>query len=207
MKKVKFSLLFAAICIAQACSNSSTTKDKTANDTTTTMTEAPMTTHTDTATTAAAAAPAAPSTPVDKKSADFAMEAAQGGMMEVQLGSYAQQNALSERVKAFGAMMVRDHSKANDELKSIATTKSITLPADMSDSKEKKEMNELMKKTGKDFDKAYMKMMVEDHKKDVKAFEDASKDVKDTELKNFASSTLPVLKVHLDSAKAIAGKY
>jgi putative membrane protein len=135
------------------------------------------------------------------------MEAAQGGMMEVQLGSYAQQNALSERVKAFGAMMVRDHSKANDELKSIATTKSITLPADMSNSKDKKEMDELMKKTGKDFDKAYMKMMVDDHKKDVKAFEDASKDVKDTELKNFASSTLPVLKVHLDSAKAIAGKY
>src|SRR5688572_24035019 len=101
MKKVKFALLFAVIGIAQACSNSSTTEnDKTGSDTTTAMTDAPMTTHSDTVTAGTAAAPAAPSTPVDKDAADFAMEAAKGSMMEVQLGNYAQQNAASERVKA-----------------------------------------------------------------------------------------------------------
>lgn len=140
--------------------------------------------------------------PVDKKDADFAVEAANGGMMEVELGNYAQKNAMSQRVKDFGAMMARDHSKANEELKALAASKNITLPTTMGNDTHK-DMEELMKKTGKDFDKAYMKMMVNDHKKDISEFEKAAKNCKDADIKGFAIKTLPVLNVHLDSAKVI----
>jgi putative membrane protein len=58
----------------------------------------------------------------------FATKAAEGGMAEVQLGNLAKTNASNSDVKSFGDRMVTDHSKANDELKSIASKKGITLP-------------------------------------------------------------------------------
>jgi len=204
MKKVKFVLLASVICISQACNsgnNDSVDAAKDANDkkdTTVTTNSMDSLTNRDTTRTMAA-------TPVDKSDADFAVEAANGGMMEVEMGNYAQQNASSSRVKDFGAMMVRDHSKANSELKALAASKNITLPATMGTDAHK-EMEDLMKKKGKDFDKAYMNMMLDDHKKDVKAFEKAASNCKDADLKSFASKTLPVLRTHLDSTKAITGK-
>jgi putative membrane protein len=133
---------------------------------------------------------------------DFVTEAASGGMLEVELGNLAQQNAANPRVKEFGAMMVRDHSKANDELKQLAANKRFNVPASLKE-KHQHHKDELSKKTGKDFDKAYMKMMVDDHQEDIDKFEKASKNSTDNDLKNFAAKTLPVLHTHLDSAKAI----
>lgn len=140
--------------------------------------------------------------PVSEDDSEFAVEAASGGMMEVQLSELAQQKASSQRVKDFGAMMVRDHTKANDELKSLAGMKNITLPpAPGEDHME--HIKKLTAKSGKEFDRDYMKMMVDDHQEDVDKFEKCSTDGKDADLKAFASKTLPVLRAHLDSAKAI----
>lgn len=133
---------------------------------------------------------------------EFAVNAASGGMMEVELGNYAAQNAGHARVKHFGEMMVRDHTKANDELKSLASTKNITLPATLSE-KHQKHVDDLKKLKGAEFDKEYMDLMVKDHKEDIDEFEEASRKEADAEIKAFAGKTLPVLKMHLDSAKAI----
>jgi putative membrane protein len=141
-------------------------------------------------------------TPVSEDDSKFAVKAASGGMMEVQLGELAQQKASSQRVKDFGAMMVRDHSKANDELKSLAGMKNITLPPAPGED-HMDHIKKLSKKNGREFDKDYMKMMVDDHEDDIDAFEKASKDCKDADIKGFANKTLPVLHTHLDSAKAI----
>lgn len=140
--------------------------------------------------------------PVDKASSDFAVEAANGGMMEVELGKMAQEKAINQRVKDFGAMMVRDHGKANDELKALAASKNITLPDSVGDDHHDHIMD-MSKKSGKDFDKAYIDMMVSDHNDDVDKFEKAASDLTDPDLKTFASSTLPTLRAHQDSAKAI----
>jgi len=140
---------------------------------------------------------------VSDKTSDFATEAASGGMMEVQLGKLAQQKAQNKRVKAFGAMMVKDHTQANNELKAIAGRQNIALPDSMSNDK-KQHVDDLSKKTGKDFDKAYMDMMVDDHKEDVDKFKNAAaQDVKDTAVKAFAAKSVPILQKHLDSAQAI----
>ncbi|MGE5419376.1 MAG: DUF4142 domain-containing protein [Chloroflexota bacterium] len=133
---------------------------------------------------------------------DFVKEAAIGGLMEVELGRYVEQNAANARVKNFGSMMVRDHSKANDELKSIASQKNIQLPASM-DEKHMNSVNDLKKKKGAELDKDYMSDMVDDHEKDVDKFRKQSEDGKDPEIKAFATKTLPVLQTHLDSAKSI----
>ena len=142
---------------------------------------------------------------INKDDSDFAAKAAVGGMAEVAMGKLAQTNASSQRVKDFGAMMVRDHSEAGDKLKQIASQKNIILPGTL-DKTEQGHLSDLQKKNGSDFDKMYMNMMVDDHKDDIKEFQKAVNSGKDGDLKNFAVTTLPVLQKHLDSAKAITGK-
>jgi putative membrane protein len=196
MKKLILVAAIAMVTLAfQACNNGSKDSKATADST--------NTAHADSAKKDSGAMTAASAgIAVDKDDAKFAVEAANGGMAEVAMGKLAQQQANSDRVKNFGAMMVSDHSKANDKLMALAKTKGITLPATIS-SDEQKMSADLGKKTGKDFDKAYVDAMVKDHKDDIKAFEDASKNLKDPDLKNFAITTLPTLKMHLDSIEAI----
>jgi len=133
----------------------------------------------------------------------FMTKAAQGGLAEVQLGQLAQDKASSNDVKEFGKQIVDDHSKANDQLKSIASQKGVTLPTDLS-AKDKAEKDRLSKLSGDQFDKAYMRHMVQDHTKDVSEFKKESSMAKDNDVKNFASQTLPTLESHLDKAKSVA---
>ena len=135
----------------------------------------------------------------------FMKEAAQGGMAEVQLGELAVQKASSDEVKKFGQRMVDDHSKANDNLKALATSKGVTLPQ-APDAKEEATKDRLSKLSGEQFDKAYMSDMVRDHKKDVAAFETESTGARDADVRNFATDTLPTLRDHLKNAQDIAPK-
>lgn len=139
---------------------------------------------------------------VDADDAKFAVAAANGGMAEVELGKLAQEKAASSKVKDFSGMMVTDHSKAGDELKALAKSKNITLPTAI-DSKEQKVKDDLSAKSGADFDKAYVSNMIDDHKEDIKEFEDAAKNLKDADLKAFAAKTLPTLKMHLQAIQKI----
>jgi putative membrane protein len=138
------------------------------------------------------------------KSADttFAMRAAQGGTAEVQMGKLAAEKASSPDVKAFGQQMVDDHTKANDDLKSVAEKKGMTLPADMN-AHQHAAYTKLQKLSGAAFDRAYVKDMVMDHQEDVKEFQKESNTGKDDEVKSFASRTLPVLQTHLEKIRSI----
>lgn len=138
----------------------------------------------------------------ENRDAEFLEEAAYGGLMEVEMGKYAQQNAQSARVKNFAAMMVKDHSKANDELKALAAKKNITLPTTLDD-KHMEKVNDLKEKRGAEFDKEYMQEMVDDHDKDVDKFKRQAENGDDADIKAFAAKTLPVLLTHQDSAKNI----
>jgi putative membrane protein len=133
----------------------------------------------------------------------FAMEAAQGGMAEVQLGNLAKDHASGDAVKQFGQKMVDDHSKANDQLKSVASQSGVTLPTDIG-AKHQAELDRLSKLNGAAFDRAYMQLMVRDHRKDVADFQKEANSGKDANLKKFASETLPTLQMHLQMAQQAA---
>ena len=134
---------------------------------------------------------------------DFMTEAAQGGMAEVQLGKLAASKAKDPEVKKFGQMMVDDHTKANNELKTVAAKKNFTLPADIGS--HKSTLDELTGLSGADFDKEYVEEMVDDHETDVAAFQKQADNGTDPDVKAFAAKTLPVLKKHLEAIKAITG--
>jgi putative membrane protein len=135
----------------------------------------------------------------------FVLEAARGGMAEVELGRLAAEKASNADVKQFGQRMVADHSKASDELKGLASQKNVTLPTEP-DAKQKALQARLSKLSGDEFDKAYIQAMVADHNKDVAAFTRASKSAKDADLKAWAGKTLPTLQDHQKMAKDLSAK-
>jgi putative membrane protein len=137
-------------------------------------------------------------TKVDDKK--FAKEAAIGGLTEVELGKLAQQKASSDAVKQFGQKMVDDHTKANDELKQVASKEGIQIP-DSLDSKHQARVDKLGKLSGTAFDRAYVKDQLKDHQEDVRKFESEAQAGTDPGVKDFAAKTLPTLQEHLRMAK------
>jgi len=135
----------------------------------------------------------------------FMNDAAMGGMAEVELGRLAINQAASKEVKAFAQHMIDDHSKAGEELKQLAQGKKVMLPPDVSPT-HKEVMGKLSPLKGAEFDRAYVKAMVEDHVKDVTAFEAVSKNATDADVKAYAAKTLPTLQQHLQMIRGIAAK-
>ena len=187
MKKL-FCLSFV-VCFLSACNNDGANKasDSSTNADSVTKTEDNSTTS---------------SSKPDDATVDFLKKAADGNMAEVDAGKMGEEKATSADVKRFASMMVNDHTGANGEVKRLAGERNIDLPATASEDKKQKAAKVAGKK-GKDFDKAYMDMMVDDHKSTITLFEKAQSDSKDEQVKTFISNTLPKLKMHLDSAQAI----
>jgi putative membrane protein len=137
----------------------------------------------------------------------FAMTAAEGGMLEVELGRLASEKAASAEVKDFASRMVTDHSKGNAELTEIAGSKSLMLPTqEQVKGKHQAMIAKLSKLEGAAFDREYMSAMVKDHDKDVALFEKQAKNGRDAALRAFAEKTLPVLREHQKMAKQLSDK-
>jgi putative membrane protein len=135
--------------------------------------------------------------------ATFYKHASEGGMAEVELGNLAQQKSSSQSVKDFGAMMVADHTAANDKLKAIAASKNIKLPTSPSvGQRATKAKLEVL--SGDTFDKSYIKGMIADHEEDIKEFKKESVSGEDADAKAYATATLPTLQAHLKKIRAIA---
>jgi putative membrane protein len=212
MKKLSLASIIAAAILFAACNGNSNTNSTTSTDSTSTntmnsdtgnnnMNTTDTTNHmnmTDTAN-------RNNTTKVGKAEEDFAKDAAAGGMMEVQLGNIAEKNAGSQAVKDFGRMMVDDHSRLNDQLKDLAAKKNVTLPTTVKDSQQK-DIDKLSKETGSNFDKDYVSMMIDDHKKDISEFKKAGDKMTDPDFKDFVIKALPTLQKHLDAIEAIHKK-
>ncbi len=138
----------------------------------------------------------------DAATSTFLVDAANGGMAEVALSRLALEKTRHESIKRFADMMVSGHTAVNDQIKEIAARKNVMLPSDVSE-ENKKKADDMMKKTGKDFDKEYIDVMIKDHEKAIDLFEKATNNVKDAEVISFATNTLPNLRSHLDSVKLI----
>ncbi|MEO6814820.1 MAG: DUF4142 domain-containing protein [Ginsengibacter sp.] len=206
MKKISIAtaVLFTGGIFFGAC-NGNNSSDKYKSDSTTTTTTTNMANDTNKMNMSSSSDTSKMTTStLDDGGRKFIEDAAHGGLMEVDLGNAAMKSD-NQQIKDFGKMMVDDHSKLNDELKEIAGKKNVQVPTGVT-SDQQKEMDKLTKKTGNDFDKSYVKMMVDDHKKDIDDFKKASKNLVDSDLKNFAVNALPTLQKHLDAIQAIQKK-
>ena len=193
MKKI-FALLPAFCFMVIACNDTNDTTENTTNTSTSTYTstDANVSTTNNVVT--------------DEKSAEFLKKVTNSGMAEIQLAKLAQQKATIDAVKNFAAMLERDHTAVNQQVKTLADQRSVPLPAAISDDKQKM-YNDMDKMTGKAFDKDYISKMIKAHGDGISLFEDTRSNASDIDVKNFADKTLPALKMHLDSAKAIQKRY
>lgn len=132
----------------------------------------------------------------------FIMKAATAGSMEVDAANLALKKSKNQTVKDFAARMLRDHTNANQELKALAQSKGIQLPKPLADGSTK-HMSQMNNMKESQFDEHYIRMMVDDHKKAVDLFTDAS-NLSDPELKAFARKTLPVIKEHYNDVLEIS---
>jgi putative membrane protein len=135
-----------------------------------------------------------------RQDADFMMKATIGAQFEVVLGKLAVLHGVNPGVRRFGEMMMDDHTQGEETFRGLASSKRILLPDTLS-REQKKERDLLQKKRGVGFDKAYIKMMVEDHTEDINEFRRAAQNADDPDIRALAAANIPILQKHLDSAK------
>ncbi|MBC3540862.1 DUF4142 domain-containing protein [Rufibacter sediminis] len=127
--------------------------------------------------------------------ATFLMEAASSGLMEVQLGKLALERSANSDVKKFAQMLVDHHSKANQELMSLASGMNVTLSTTLLPMHQEL-VDELSKLTGSAFDKKYIDKIEDVHESDIALYDVVSNGAQTTSVKAFAIRALPVLRIH-----------
>lgn len=134
----------------------------------------------------------ASSTSADRQ---FFEKAAQGGMFEVESSRIAATKAVSDSLRDFGTMMIDDHGKANEELQALARSKGITVPSTL-DGGHQRQVDELRDLSGATFDSRYHELQVAAHDGAIELFEKTARDSTDSDVRAFATKTLPTLRKH-----------
>lgn len=141
-----------------------------------------------------------------EKDAKFLVDAASINLEEIELSQLAETRAVGVKAKELAKMMLDDHKKSLEEVKTLAAKKMVTLPTSLTDESQNT-YNKLVEKNGNDFDKKYCEIMTEGHKSAIKEFEKEANEATDMDIKNWASKTLPVLRNHLDHAMTCSEEY
>jgi putative membrane protein len=142
---------------------------------------------------------------VSSSDKSFVQDEYKDGLAEVKLAELAQGKTANPEVKTFANQMATDHGKANADLKALAASKNVEVASEPSVIA-KGRIKMLDAKSGADFDKDFVEAMIKDHKEAVKDFEKAANEAKDSDIKAFATKTLPTLKHHLSMAEALQQK-
>ena len=147
---------------------------------------------------------AVPALAVGSPDETFFIKAAQGGMAEVKLGQVAVLNGAADG-KQFGAQMVKDLSKANNELMALAKQLGVKLPKAPNPAQQAT-LKKMQGLKGAAFDSAYLAAMMKDHKDTIALFEAEAAHGKAAQAKAWAAKTLPTLKMHLAMDQALLAK-
>jgi putative membrane protein len=133
----------------------------------------------------------------------FVQKAMQGGMAEVQLAQLTLQKSNNEQVKQFAQKMLDDHTKLNDQMKPIAQQLGVQAPNGVS-KKDSKTMAKLQGLSGSEYDQAYIRDMVKDHKSDLSEFQTEASNGSDPNVKDAATQGSKVIAQHLQMAQQLA---
>lgn len=138
-----------------------------------------------------------------QKDMKFMMLANSSNMMELELSQIAAERATNQAVKDFATMMVQHHTTTGQEMKQLLSGKGAMIPDTAMLARHRNRINTLQNMQGADFDKAYMRIMVDAHEEDVDEYEDETKDARDADIRAFATRMMPTLRTHYDKAKEV----
>lgn len=139
---------------------------------------------------------------IDENSTTFLVRAANETMTQLGMAHMTQQVAAFQSVKDFASMLAKEHQSLQQEIKSLATAKHIILPIAVSND-DQKDINELAEMNGRNYDKVFIKKIIDRYKDGIRLYDVAVKDAADVEIQNFANTSLVKLRMHLDSAHAL----
>jgi putative membrane protein len=134
--------------------------------------------------------------------AEFVVEAASGNYAEIKLAQLAEQKSTDKEIKDLAKMLQADHTAALDELKILATSKAISIPTEESD-KAKEQLKDLGDDKPADFDKAWVKALMDKHEKTINTYEKELGESKDEDIKAWINKVLPKIRTHHDKLMAI----
>jgi len=152
----------------------------------------------------AAAILSAPLALAGNKADGFMQKAIAGNLAEIKVGQLAQQKGATEGVRQFGTVLEEDHSKANQQAMTAASSMGVTPPAAPTP-KQQAEYQKLASLSGTEFDKAFVKAMVKDHKKDIAEYKKEAKGT-NSPAASYAQEILPDLHKHLQLAETLERK-
>lgn len=139
------------------------------------------------------------STGLRREDKEFLLEAADARMMDWAQGNLAVEKGTTNKHRQYGKRMMRDQSKFMEEIKTIAAAKNIELPETISEEKIES-LNKLKACTGETFDRRFRRMIIQDHKRDIREFQRAAAST-DPAIRDFAKRKLPILEKHLQAAR------
>jgi putative membrane protein len=131
----------------------------------------------------------------------FMQKAIEGNLAEIKVGQLAQQKGATRSVRQFGTTLEQDHSMANQQAMAAASSMGVTPPS-MAGPKAQAQYRHLAALSGKKFDKAFIREMVEDHKKDIAQFKKEAK-ASNSPAASYAQASLPTLQKHLRIAESL----
>ncbi len=135
----------------------------------------------------------------------FIRHAGSSNLMEIRLGQVAQSRASNSAVRQFGQRMVDDHTRLQNQLTGVVTNTGVPFTAAM-DSRHQQQVSRIEGLSGAEFDRAYMQAMIQGHQDDVRQFETQSQSARSTQIRNLASSSLPILQQHLSLAVQVGSQ-
>jgi putative membrane protein len=130
---------------------------------------------------------------------EFLLEMADARMMDWAEGNLAAEKGTTDKYRQYGKRMMRDQSKLMEEIKSLASAKKIVLSNEISEDKSE-ELTKLKACSGESFDRRFRRMIIKDHKRDIREFKRASEST-DPEIRDFAKRHIPMLERHLQAAR------
>lgn len=133
--------------------------------------------------------------------ADFVANTVASNYGEIQFAKLATQKSSNPEVKQIANMLVTEHTKTLNELKTLAQSKAISVPVE-EDDEAKRKTERFADEAGKDFDKKWLKAMIDRHEESINKFEKRIDKTEDADLKAWMNKTLPHLKMHLDKVNA-----
>lgn len=151
---------------------------------------------------APATAPAAASATPAATPQDFVNQAASSGMFEVQSSELALERAGSDEVKDFARMMIRDHGELNEQLKAVAATRGLTVPAEIA-GPPAQHMEAVMGAEGDRFDQAYLDHQVQAHAEAIALFEPWAEQTDDTDVAALAQKAVQHIRTHQETLEKI----
>jgi putative membrane protein len=134
---------------------------------------------------------------------NFVRNASIGSQFEIESSKLALQKSSNPEIKQFAQMMIDDHTKASEQMKSDLKGDEAALASTTLDAKHQAQLDQLQKASGASFDAAYVKDQKAAHKEAIDLFSDYAKSGDDTALKNFATQTLPTLQMHQQHVKEL----